>query len=62
MNEKSVGGKLPVYVYDVKQWFKQQQNKVQENVDNIVDSVTNNTQQGPVRRSTTSTPINTGEN
>jgi hypothetical protein len=40
MNEKSVGGKLPVYVYDVKQWFKQQQNKVQENVDNIVDRVT----------------------
>lgn len=39
MNEKSVGGKLPVYVYDIQQWVLQQQNKVRENMDIIENRV-----------------------
>lgn len=41
MNEKSVGGKLPVYVYDIQQWIQQQQNKVRENMNKIENTVKN---------------------
>lgn len=64
MNEKSVGGKLPVYVYDIQQWVQQQQNIVRDKMNNIENMVTPKTTKGVIPKTTKpdSTATNTETN